>query len=68
MAALGDLPLLQDTGGVDAWSQWGVTYRDVWVLDGENRPVGVINLTDRDLSQPANAAALEALVLDAAAR
>lgn len=68
MAALGDLPLLQDTAEVDAWSTWNVTYRDVWILDGANRVVGVLNLTENDLSEPDNAAALTALVLQAAAR
>jgi hypothetical protein len=43
------LPLLQDAPEVSAWTLWGVAYRDVVVLDGENRPLGVFNLTERSL-------------------
>ena len=32
-----DIPLLQDTYDDHAWAQWQVTYRDVIILDEENR-------------------------------
>lgn len=60
------LPWLQDTLQERMWERWGVVYRDVWVLDPQNRRASVYNLTEHDLSQPANRAALKALFLDAA--
>lgn len=66
MAAGGDIPLLQDILTVDVWHTWAVTYRDVVLLDGENKKVGVYNLTSHDLGNEANYAELRALLLDAA--
>lgn len=65
MADEGDIPLLQDDSTANAWSNWAVTYRDVIVLNGENEPVGVLNLTNNDLADPANYTALKQLFLDA---
>ncbi len=62
MAALGDLPLLQDTLLVDAWGSWEVTYRDVVLLDEDNVEVGVFNLTVHDLNDPLNYQALSDLI------
>jgi hypothetical protein len=62
MAALGALPLLQDTATENVWARWAVTYRDVVILDRENRAVAVYNLTEHDLSVPANYDALKALL------
>jgi hypothetical protein len=62
-----DLPWLQATTEQDVWEAWGVTYRDVWVLDGENKPVGVFNVTSNSLADPTNFATLKQLFLDAAA-
>lgn len=59
------LPLLQDTAAVDAWALWQVTYRDVVVLDAEGRRRDVFNLTDNDLTSPANQATLEQILLGA---
>ena len=50
------------------WAAWGVNYRDVVVLDGDNIPVAVYNLTIHDLSDPANYDALRTMLLDAAAQ
>jgi len=47
-----DLPWLQDEEEVDLWTSWGITYRDVVVLDAEGKVDGVMNLTDNDLSDP----------------
>ena len=60
------LPWLQDTLAADVWNKWAVTYRDVIVLDQENRPVAVYNLTTYDLSNPSNFAALKSMLVDAA--
>ena len=49
-----DLPWLQESSDDDVWGDWSVTYRDVIILDHENRPVDVFNLTTYDLSEAAN--------------
>lgn len=61
-----DLPWLQDVPAQDVWTLWDVEYRDVVILDGLNRPVGVFNLTVHDLAIPAEYAALRQMLLDAA--
>lgn len=59
------LPWLQDEPAHDAWQSWAVTYRDVVILDAANHKVGTYNVTTHDLGDPANYAALKALLLDA---
>ena len=61
MSALGDLPLLQDTKTENVWSSWGVTFRDVVILDEANECYAIYNLTTNNLSDSDNAAELEAL-------
>lgn len=46
-----DLPWLQDTEEQAVWFQWGVSYRDVVLVDPEGLIVGVFNLTEHDLGQ-----------------
>ena len=53
-----DIPWLQDTAATDAWAAWHVTYRDVIVLDQRNVPIATYNLTEHDLADSANFAAL----------
>jgi hypothetical protein len=60
------LPWLQDTPQARVWDAWQVTWRDVVVLDGDNRVILVYNLTDHDLSSPANYAELKSSLLGAA--
>ena len=60
------LPLLQDTASENAWADWDIEYRDVIILDGENVRRYTFNLTVNDLSDPANYAALKALLADLA--
>ena len=57
-----DLPWLQDDVDERAWDLWQVTYRDVIILDRENKPVAVFNLTENDLSVPSQYDALLALL------
>ena len=58
-----DIPWLQDTEDVDAWTQWNAQYRDVYVLDQNGDLRFVYNLTLHDLSSPDNLALLtEAMV------
>lgn len=66
MASAGDAPWLQETAASPSWRPWKVVYRDTVILDGQNRRVGVFNLTDHDLQQPAEYAALKAMLLAAA--
>jgi len=63
LAAGGDLPVLQDTVEVNATEAWGAAWRDVFVLDAQNRPVEVYNLTAHDLHDPANFAHLQDLLV-----
>ena len=60
------LPWLQDDATHDVWALWAVAYRDVVVLDVENRVVSVYNLTANDLADPARYAELKALLIAAA--
>lgn len=61
-----DIPWLQDVPAVDAWTAWGVTLRDVVILDANNRVVDVFNLTVNNLVIQANYDALKALLVSAA--
>ncbi|MSP25238.1 MAG: hypothetical protein EXR75_08750 [Myxococcales bacterium] len=61
-----DLPWLQDTLATLVWKSWNVTFRDVILLDEENFPIAVYNLTDHDLSDPEKYQALKKLFTDAA--
>jgi hypothetical protein len=62
-----DIPWLQDTVAEHMWTQWGITYRDVLILNRANEPVGVYNLTTYDLADPANYATLRDMILAAQA-
>ena len=58
-------PWLQDPIGL-VWSSWRVTWRDVVILDPANRTVGVFNLTQHNLTDPTQYAALLAMLKSAA--
>ncbi|MBI5866308.1 MAG: hypothetical protein HZB38_17695 [Planctomycetes bacterium] len=66
MTAGRTLPWLQTTSENDVWQLWGVDYRDVVVLDSQNRRVTAYNLTTYDLSDAANYAELKRILLEAA--
>lgn len=68
MTAERDCPWLQDVPEVDAWGSWGVGYRDVWILDREDRLLTIYNVTVHDLNDPANYEELKGLFMDAALR
>ena len=61
------LPWLQATAGQDAWRSWGVTFRDVVILDIHDNPFASYNLTINDLSVPAHREELKQLLRAAAA-
>ena len=62
-----NLPLVQDTTNDNAWSSWEVAQRDVWILDQENIPYAVVNLSTYSLATPANFHGLKDLMIGAAA-
>jgi hypothetical protein len=66
MTAGRTLPWLQDTIQDGVWTRWNVVYRDFRILDSQNQLYAVYNLTDHDLSDPANRDALKQLLLQAA--
>jgi hypothetical protein len=63
-----DLPWLQDEAAVDAWTAWGVTWRDVIILDRQNVVFAVENLTVHSLADPAHREELKALLRAAGQR
>ena len=60
-----DLPWLQDSAESDVWNSWTHEYRDVIVVDTNNVPVAVYNLSGNDLADAQNYQALKQLFLDA---
>lgn len=56
------IPWLQDTVAVNARSSWSVTFRDVVILDTQNRKAFVYNLTVHDLAVPADYAQLKSIL------
>lgn len=44
-----DIGWLQATEAEPVWDTWGITYRDIVILDGENRVVAIYNVTQNNL-------------------
>jgi hypothetical protein len=61
-----DLCLAQDTEAEKVWESWAVEYRDVVILDAENRVLSVYNLTVHSLAESANYEALKGTLRQAA--
>lgn len=67
-----DLPWLQDVdddgdGKSDHWlGSWDYAYRDVVIVDVNNQPVDVYNLTTHNLADEANRATFTQMLIDAA--
>ena len=61
-----DLPWLLDTTEADWWGNWGVTYRDVIILNRDGDEAGVFNLTENNLDIPDEYRALKTLLLNVA--
>lgn len=57
------IPWLQENLDHRVWQDWDVTYRDVIILDGENRPLAVFNVTTHNLAEPAKYDSLKALLM-----
>ncbi len=60
------LPWLQDTAAANVETAWQAGYRDVVIVDAKNFSLQAFNLTDNDLSVPANFDALKKLLVDTA--
>ena len=60
------LPWLQDAAEQAVWTKWGVTYRDLRIVDSQGRLHGVFNLTEHDLSISTNYATLKQMFLNVA--
>lgn len=61
-----DLPWLQDVPDQSVWVSWNVVWRDVWLLDTDNVPVAVYNLTQHNLADPVQYAELKQMLEDLA--
>jgi hypothetical protein len=62
-------PWLQDNATQRVWEdKWQVNYRDVVILDSENRRFAIFNCTAYDLSITSNYDSLKSLLLAAAHR
>lgn len=61
-----DLPWLQDTPEENVWGRWKVDFRDVVVLDAENVPRSVYNLTENPLGQDGHDEELAEILRDLA--
>ena len=61
-----DLPLINDNGTDQIWNTWGVTFRDVVILNEENQIVASYNLTTNSLNTSSNYDALKALLVNEA--
>ena len=65
-------PWLQDIdvdedGLTDNWlTSWPYEYRDVVIVDADNMPIDIYNLTVHDLNKPENYATMREMLLDAA--
>ncbi len=48
------LPVVQDDLVANVWTNWGATWRDLYVLDRTNHVTAVYNLTTHNLADAAN--------------
>jgi hypothetical protein len=67
MCAGRTLPWLQDTDQANVWMKWQVDFRDLVILDAENKVLQIYNLTAHDLTNSANYDQLRGILLTAAA-
>ncbi len=65
LAAITDLPILQDDVITDVWVNWGAEWRDVYVLGPRNEIVAIYNLSEQSLANPDHYAELKALMISA---
>lgn len=58
------IPWLQDTEEASVWDSWEINYRDVLILDAENHPVAVYNLSQHNLADSTSYDSLLTLLLE----
>ncbi len=58
--------MLQDTTNEDVWGTWGVTWRDVQIVDAEGELTDVLSLTTNDIRDQANYDNLRSMIVSAA--
>ncbi len=58
------LPWLQDTDAAAVWNSLEIEYRDVLILDDENHPVALFNLSSQDLADSTHYDSLMTLLLE----
>ena len=63
VAAAASLPLIQDNATDQIWSTWGVTFRDVVILNEDNQIVATFNLTQYSLGNSTNYNNLKSLLV-----
>ena len=61
-----NLPMVQDTEPLGVWSDWGAIWRDVYLVDADNRHISTYNLTEHNLSESENYEALKAMFIEMA--
>jgi hypothetical protein len=60
------LPWLREVRADSVWHSWDVNYRDVVILDAENVPVGVFNLSRHNLGNQVEYDTLKDLLVEKA--
>ena len=60
------LPWLKEVQADSVWHRWDVNYRDVIILDSENVPVGVFNLSRHNLRDQVEYDTLRDLLIEKA--
>ena len=66
ISTAGDIPLIQDNATDLIWSTWGVSFRDVVILNGENQIVASFNLTTYSLGDSTNYDTLKTMLINEA--
>jgi hypothetical protein len=61
-----NLPVVQDTDELGVWAEWDVVWRDVVLVDADNRYVATYNLTEHNLSDADNYETLKGMFVDLA--
>ena len=66
LSASQNLPMVQDNSNDLIWSNWGATWRDVIIIDGNNEIYATYNLTSNSIGNSTNYDTLKQLFIDAA--
>lgn len=68
VAALSNLPVVEDDETTQIWTNWGANWRDVIILDRQNQPIATYNLTVHNLAPgPTNGTCSDSVSLDVTA-